>query len=105
LLLACKLTTPEIDGSIALPDQTHLSVSAYCTNRLFFLTCISSSIPTIDFFRVRPSSRQEMTKIVWALYDDPINGNPKSYALDAIPKIKLSRWSIRNEHPVVESHG
>jgi hypothetical protein len=46
-----------------------------------------------------------MTKIVWALYDDPINGNPKSYALDAIPKIKLSRWSIRNEHPVVESHG
>ncbi|MGZ5054145.1 MAG: NAD-dependent formate dehydrogenase [Methylobacter sp.] len=29
-----------------------------------------------------------MTKIVCVLYDDPIDGYPKSYALDAIPKIK-----------------
>ena len=29
-----------------------------------------------------------MTKIVCVLYDDPIDGYPKSYALDSIPKIK-----------------
>ncbi|HEY8157333.1 MAG: NAD-dependent formate dehydrogenase [Methylobacter sp.] len=29
-----------------------------------------------------------MAKIVCVLYDDPIDGYPKSYALDAIPKIK-----------------
>lgn len=30
-----------------------------------------------------------MTKIVCVLYDDPIDGYPKSYARDAIPKIKV----------------
>ena len=38
-----------------------------------------------------------MSKVVCVLYDDPVDGYPKSYARDKLPKIdEISRWSDRS---------
>src|ERR1700680_529578 len=36
----------------------------------------------------RKSREDQMAKVVCVLYDDPVDGYPKSYARDAIPKIE-----------------
>ena len=45
--------------------------------------------------RLMANSMKEinMAKIVCVLYDDPVDGYPKTYARDDIPKIdQISRW-------------